>query len=271
MSSSETRKLAKRWVAFAGEPKGPGSSSIVGKGWWSEPGPPDLPGVVGSASLTDALRTCPPALIVTDADSTLINQEVIDCLADLAGVGDQVAAITESAMQGNLDFSASLGRRVALLKGLPAGALDEVAASVTLTPGSEIFLRWAKSVGAKFGVVSGGFLEVLDPLKKKLGIDYVLANRLEVEDGYLTGRTVGPIVDAAAKVEALKAWSKGNEELTVAVGDGANDIPMLQTAGVGIAFCAKDAVKAAINNHLDVRHLDAVAGLLGRNPSPSRL
>ncbi len=226
-----------------------------------------MPGVAGAASLTDALQASPPRLIVTDADSTLINQEVIDCLADLAGVGDQVAAITENAMRGNLDFSASLGRRVALLEGLPADSLNQVAASVTLTPGSELFLEWAKSVGARFGVVSGGFLEVLEPLAERLGIDYVLANRLEVRDGLLTGRTVGPVVDAAAKARALQDWSNGKEELTVAVGDGANDIPMLQKAGVGIAFCAKDAVKAAIHNYLDIRRLDAVAGLLGRNPS----
>lgn len=204
-----------------------------------------------------------PTLVVTDGDSTLIQQEVIDELAEVAGVGTQVRAITEVAMAGGLDFSTSLHERVALLEGLPVSAFDKVRSRLTLMPGARELIEWVHARGAKFGVVSGGFTEVLQPLVEELGIDFVLANRLGVEDGRLTGKVVGQVVDARAKVEAFTAWSGGKPDAAVAVGDGANDIPMLQTAGLGIAFCAKPAVLAEVGSYISVPRLDLVIPLLG--------
>ena len=197
-------------------------------------------------------------LIVMDIDSTLINEEVIDLLGEEAGVGEQVADITERAMRGELDFAQALNERVGLLAGLDASVFDRTFTRVTFTPGALELVRTAHERGWKVGVVSGGFHEVADRIVDAAGIDYCLANRLEVEDGRLTGRLAAKIVTKERKLESLKAWAA---ELgiplsrTVAMGDGANDIPMIQAAGVGIAFCAKPKTRAAAPHAIDERNL----------------
>ena len=197
-------------------------------------------------------------LIVMDIDSTLINQEVIDLLGEEAGVGEQVARVTERAMRGELDFRQALTERVALLAGLDEGVFDRTYARVTFTPGARELVAAAHARGWRVGVVSGGFHEVADPIVAAAGIDYCLANRLEVVDGRLTGRLATQIVTKERKLEALCGWAA---ELgipmgqTIAIGDGANDIPLLLAAGVGIAFCAKPKVRAAAPHHIDERDL----------------
>ncbi|MGT2666572.1 phosphoserine phosphatase SerB [Streptococcus rifensis] len=186
-------------------------------------------------------------LLVMDVDSTLIREEAIDILGELAGVGSQVAAITELAMQGKLDFEEALEERVALLKGLPETIFDLVVNQITLTKGAKELVDELHSRGYKIGLVSGGFHENVDPIAKELGIDYVKANRLEVREGVLTGRTEGEIVTKATKVAMLRAWADENGldlSDTIAMGDGANDLPMIETAGIGIAFNAKPIVRA---------------------------
>ena len=205
-------------------------------------------------------------LIVMDADSTLLKGEVIDRLADRLGLGEKVAAITERAMAGELDFAEALRERVALLEGLDAAVLEAVAGSLELMPGARTLLRTLQRLGYQTAVVSGGFLEVLNPLLDELGIDYSAANHLEVVNGKLTGRLIGPIVDRAGKAEVLRLFA---EEVgvplaqTVAVGDGANDIDMLSAAGLGIAFNARPMVREAADAALSVPYLDAVLFLLG--------
>lgn len=199
-----------------------------------------------------------PRLIVMDIDSTLINQEVIDLLGDEAGIGERIADITARAMRGELDFRAALAERVGLLKGLPVEVFDRVYARVTFTPGARELVATAHGRGWKVGVVSGGFHEVADRLVADAGIDYCLANRLEVADGYLTGRTVGDVVTRELKLATMTRWA---EEVgcglpgAIAIGDGANDIPMILAAGIGIAFCAKPATRAAAPHAIDERDL----------------
>ena len=205
-------------------------------------------------------------LIVMDADSTLLRGEVIDRLAERLGLGAEVAGITARAMAGELDFAEALRARVALLEGLDASVLDEVGATLELMPGARTLLRTLQRLGYQTAVVSGGFLEVLEPLLAELGIDHAEANRLEVVDGRLTGRLSGAIVDRAGKAEALRRFA---EQVgiplaqTVAVGDGANDIDMLSVAGLGIAFNAHPVVQEAADTALSVPYLDAVLFLLG--------
>lgn len=197
-------------------------------------------------------------LIVMDIDSTLINEEVIDLLGEEAGVGEQVAAITERAMRGELDFRQALEERVGLLAGLDREVFDRTFARVTFTPGALELIRTAHERGWKVGVVSGGFHEVADRIVEAAGIDYCLANRLEVQNGKLTGKLAAEIVTRERKLEALRSWA---HELglplsqTVAMGDGANDIPMIQAAGTGIAFCAKPKTRAAAPFAIDERNL----------------
>ena len=197
-------------------------------------------------------------LIVMDIDSTLINEEVIDLLGEEAGVGGRVAQITERAMRGELDFKQALEERVGLLTGLDKSVFDRTFARVTFTPGALDLVEAAHARGWKVGVVSGGFHEVADRIVVAAGIDYCLANRLEVVDGRLTGRLAAEIVTKERKLEALRTWAAElglSMSQIVAMGDGANDIPMIQAAGTGIAFCAKPKTQAAAPHHIDERNL----------------
>jgi phosphoserine phosphatase len=205
-------------------------------------------------------------LIVFDVDSTLIQQEVIEMLAARAGAGEAVAAITDAAMRGELDFAESLLQRVGTLAGLPAEVLDEVADDVELTPGARTTIRTLRRLGYHVGVVSGGFRQVIQPLADDLMLDFVAANVLEVVDGKLTGRVVGDIIDRAGKAKALRDFaSQAGVPMaqTVAVGDGANDIDMLSAAGLGIAFNAKPALREVADASLSHPYLDTVLFLLG--------
>ncbi|WP_088289199.1 phosphoserine phosphatase SerB [Kineosporia sp. A_224] len=205
-------------------------------------------------------------LVVMDVDSTLIQDEVIELLAEHAGRGAEVAAVTERAMRGELDFAASLHERVACLAGLPESVLAEVRAAVRLTPGARTLCRTLRRLGFTLAVVSGGFIEVVGPLAEELGIQHARANRLEVVDGVLTGRVVGEVVDRAGKAAALRAFAEAEGlplERTVAIGDGANDLDMLAAAGLGVAFNAKPVVRAQADTAVNVPYLDAVLYLLG--------
>jgi phosphoserine phosphatase len=205
-------------------------------------------------------------LVIMDVDSTLISQEVIELLGAKAGAQAQIHAITERAMAGELDFEASLRERVALLKGLPLSTIEEVRKEISLTPGARTLVKTLQKLGHTVAVVSGGFIDVIEPLLSSLEIRHFRANTLESKDGFLTGGLVGPIIDRAAKAQALRdfaALEKIEIEQTVAIGDGANDLDMIALAGLGIAFNAKPAVRAAADSALSVPYLDSVLYLLG--------
>jgi phosphoserine phosphatase len=205
-------------------------------------------------------------LIVMDVDSTLIQGEVIEMLAGHAGRQAEVAAVTEQAMRGELDFAESLRHRVAQLEGLPVSALDEVYDAIELAPGARTLVRTLKRLGYQFAIVSGGFSQITDKLAAELGIDYAKANELEIVDGKLTGRVIGEIVDRAGKATALRQFAAESGTpltQTVAIGDGANDLDMLAAAGLGVAFNAKPVVRAAADTHLSVPYLDTILYLLG--------
>ena len=205
-------------------------------------------------------------LIVFDVDSTLIQQEVIEMLADRVGARDAVAAITQAAMRGELDFAESLRQRVATLKGLPASVLDDVGDELELTPGARTTLRTLRRLGFHCGVVSGGFRQVIEPLAHELMLDFVAANELEIVDGVLTGHLVGPIIDRPGKAKALKDFAQQAGvplEQTVAVGDGPNDNDMLAAAGLGVAFNAKPALREVADASLSHPYLDTVLFILG--------
>jgi phosphoserine phosphatase len=205
-------------------------------------------------------------LVVMDADSTLLQDEVIDLLAEECHCAEEVAKITELAMAGELDFAESLRRRVALLEGLDARVLDRVREKLRLTPGARTLLRTLHRLGYVPAVVSGGFVEILAPLLAELHVDYLEANRLEIVDGKLTGRLAAPIVDRAGKARALERFAAEVGvplAQTVAVGDGANDIDMISVAGLGIAFNAKPVVREHADAALSVPYLDAVLYFLG--------
>lgn len=207
-------------------------------------------------------------LIVLDVDSTLVQGEVIEALAARAGCGEEVAAITRAAMAGQLDFEAALRTRVALLAGLDACVLREVGQELQLTPGARTLVRTLARLGYVTAIVSGGFTEIIDDLKVRLGIDHAAANHLEVVDGRLTGRLQGPVIDRPGKAQALERFAvTAGVPLaqTVAVGDGANDVDMITRAGLGIAFNAKPVVRAAADTALSVPYLDAILFLLGIN------
>lgn len=206
-----------------------------------------------------------PGLLVMDVDSTLIDEEVIDELGAAAGCGERIAAVTERAMRGELDFAEALRARVALLEGLSVSVFDEVRRRIHFTHGALELIDELHAHGWKVGVVSGGFHEVVDRLVAEAGIDHAIANRLEVVDGRLTGRVLGDIVTKATKLERLHAWAREDDvpmAQTVAMGDGANDIPMIQAAGLGVAFCAKPATRAAAPHAIDERDLTLVLDFL---------
>jgi phosphoserine phosphatase len=205
-------------------------------------------------------------LIVLDVDSTLIQGEVIDLLAAHAGHEDAVAEVTTAAMAGHLDFEESLRARVARLEGVPASALDAVYDELVLSPGARTMVRTLRRLGYRFALVSGGFSQITDRLAEDLGIHYSRANELEVVDGVLTGRIVGDVVDRAGKAQALKEFADAVGvplEAVIAIGDGANDLDMLNAAGLGIAFNAKAVVQEAADTTVNVPYLDTIMYLLG--------
>jgi phosphoserine phosphatase len=201
-----------------------------------------------------------------DVDSTLIQDEVIEVLARFAGKEEQVRAITEAAMRGELDFAESLHSRVAELAGLPEDVIARARAEIRLTPGARTLCRTLKGLGYRIALVSGGFTEVIGPLADELGVDAVRANGLEIVDGHLTGRVRGPVIDRAAKERALREFAAEfaiDTARTIAIGDGANDLDMLSAAGHGIAFNAKPVVQAAADSAINVPYLDTVLYLMG--------
>ncbi|MGN6721717.1 MAG: phosphoserine phosphatase SerB, partial [Marmoricola sp.] len=205
-------------------------------------------------------------LIVMDVDSTLIQGEVIEMIAAHAGCEAEVAEVTARAMNGELDFAESLRARVALLKGVPASALDQVYNELVLTPGARTTIRTLKRLGYRFAIVSGGFTQITDRLAASLNIDFAAANELEVVDGKLTGRVVGEIVDRPGKARALERFANQlgiPMAATIAIGDGANDLDMLNVAGLGIAFNAKPVVREAAPTAVNVPYLDTIMYLLG--------
>ncbi len=205
-------------------------------------------------------------LIVMDVDSTLVQGEVIEMLAEHAGCLEEVAKVTEAAMRGELDFEQSLRERVSLLAGLDASVLDQVYAGIQLAPGARTMVRTLKRLGYRFAIVSGGFSQVTDQIAADLGIDFASANELEVVDGKLTGRIVGPVVDRAGKATALRRFAERagvSTAATIAIGDGANDLDMLAAAGLGIAFNAKPVVQQAADTAVNVPYLDSIIYLLG--------
>lgn len=205
-------------------------------------------------------------LVVLDVDSTLIENEVIELLADEAGSGDRVAEITFRAMNGELDFEQSLRERVATLVGLPVSVIEAVRSRVVVTAGVPDLIAGVHAAGGKVGVVSGGFHEVIDPLAEHLGLDFWRANRLVVADGRLTGEVIPPVIDAAAKATALREWATDAGipmSQTVAVGDGANDLPMMAICGLSVGFDAKAPVRDLAHILLDERDLSMLLPLLG--------
>jgi phosphoserine phosphatase len=209
-------------------------------------------------------------LVVLDVDSTLIQQEVIELLAEHAGVGDQVKEITEQAMAGELDFKQSLQQRVNLLAGISQEVFGQVSKDITLTPGATELIDAVHQMGGRIGAVSGGFSAILDDLAKQIGLDYWQANQLEIKDGLLTGRVLGTIVDAAAKSEALNSWAADfgvQPAQTIAVGDGANDIAMLQAAGYAIAFRPKEILRQYADLVIEENSLLPVIEKLSLRPS----
>lgn len=207
-------------------------------------------------------------LLVMDVDGTLIRQEGIDLLAQEAGAGEKVAEITAQAMNGELDFSASLEARVALLKGLEISAFQKILKQIEITQGAEGLITELHQRGYKVGLVSGGFHEVIDPIARSLGIDLVRANRLQTFDGRLTGKVIGEIVTPERKKDSLLTWAKENHvprSQTIAMGDGANDLPMIETAGIGIAFMAKPIVAERAPYRIQTRDLSLVLEILDQH------
>lgn len=227
----------------------------------------ELAGDAASHALVPAsLVEAPRKLLVMDVDSTLIQQEVIELLAAHAGREAEVAAVTEAAMRGELDFAGSLHARVATLAGLDAGVIEQVRAAVVLSEGARELVDAFHAAGHLVGVVSGGFIQILAPLADELGLDFAVANDLGIAGGLLTGTVSGDVVDAAAKEACLRRWASDAGiplEHTIAAGDGANDLLMVRAAGLGIAYRAKPALRAAADASIDLPRLDIVRHLAG--------
>ena len=205
-------------------------------------------------------------LIVMDVDSTLIQGEVIEMLAAHAGCEAEVARVTEQAMRGEIDFTESLRARVALLKGLPESVLDDVYAELVLSPGARTMVRTLRRMGYRFAIVSGGFTQLTDRLAADLGIHFSAANELEIVDGFLTGQVIGEVIDRQGKATALRRFAAAlglPESATIAIGDGANDLDMLNAAGLGIAFNARPVVQQAADTAVNVPYLDTIMYLMG--------
>ena len=204
-------------------------------------------------------------LCVMDVDGTLILEEVIDLLGREAGCEEEIAQLTSRAMRGELDFESSLRKRVSFLEGLPISIFDKVFKSIHLTPNAQEFISILQKNGLLVGLVSGGFTQIVERLAKSLGIAYFSANQVEVKNGLLTGKLVGQIISPEVKKETLEQWRKELQlprERTVAIGDGANDLLMLKSAGLGIAFCAKEVLKKEIQHHVDKRDFLEVLSLI---------
>ena len=204
-------------------------------------------------------------LCVMDVDGTLILEEVIDLLGREAGCEEEISQITSQAMRGEIDFESSLRKRVSLLEGLSISVFDKVFNSIHLSPNAQEFISILQKKGILVGLVSGGFTPIVERLAKSLGIAYFSANQLEVKDGLLTGKLVGQIISSQVKKETLEKWRKElkfSKERTIAIGDGANDLLMLKSAGLGIAFCAKEVLKKEIPNHVDKRDFLEVLPLI---------
>ena len=219
-----------------------------------------------TAIVPSGLRAAQRKFLIMDVDSTLIQQEVIELLAAYAGKREEVAAVTEAAMRGELDFAQSLHARVAVLAGLPAAVVDSVRAEVKLSEGAAELVAAFKAAGHVVAVVSGGFNQILRPIAEDLGLDYWIANELEIVDGALTGKVLGAVIDRAAKEKYLREWAAAEGiamEHTIAVGDGANDLDMLGAAGIGVAFNAKPAVRAVADSAVNMPYLDAVRHIAG--------
>ena len=200
-----------------------------------------------------------------DVDGTLILEEVIDLLGREAGCEEEISRLTSQAMRGELDFESSLRKRVSLLEGLPVSVFEKVFNSIHLTPNAQKFISILQKNGILVGLVSGGFSPIVERLAKSLGITYFSANQLEVKEGFLTGKLVGAIISPEVKQATLEKWRKEfklPKERTVAIGDGANDLLMLKSAGLGIAFCAKEVLKKEIPNHVDKRDFLEVLPLI---------
>ena len=200
-----------------------------------------------------------------DVDGTLILEEVIDLLGREAGCEEEISRLTSQAMRGELDFEGSLRKRVSLLEGLPVSVFEKVFNSIHLTPNAQKFISILQKNGILVGLVSGGFSPIVERLAKSLGITYFSANQLEVKEGFLTGKLVGAIISPEVKQATLEKWRKEfklPKERTVAIGDGANDLLMLKSAGLGIAFCAKEVLKKEIPNHVDERDFLEVLPLI---------
>ena len=205
-------------------------------------------------------------LVLLDVDSTLIQEEVIELLANKAGAGAEVARITAAAMSGQIEFAEALDARVKLLTGLPETVLEEVRQEITLTAGARELIAALQKLGHQVGIVSGGFIDVIEPLAKELNIDFIRANKLEIIEGKLTGRLEGSVIDRAGKAQALRDFAKISDvEIaeTVAIGDGANDLDMLKTAGIGIAFNAKPILQSVADISLNSPNLDCALYLMG--------
>lgn len=251
------------------------------QGWWalgfSIPGTPDqdVPAITAAAradgvdvvEVREPMARHTPGLLVSDVDSTITRTEGIDLLGEAAGKGDEVAEATARAMAGDMDFAESLRTRVACLEGLSEGAVDEAARATVITDGAAHLVTAAHQAGCRFTLVSGGFSRMVEPVARQLGVDAFAANELEIVDGRCTGRVLGGIVDRSAKAAHLRRWAREfgvRPALTLAVGDGANDLDMMAAAGMSIAFCAKPAVVEAADAAVSVPRMDALTALWAR-------